>query len=338
MRHVLIPPVLAIRPPPVDGKVHDFFGQTMGTVWSVRAVLDAQLSAATLQRAIEHELDTVVAQMSHWLPTSNLEQFNRAAADSWHELPAAFFAVLKFALQVAADSDGAYDPAAGKLINLWGFGAQRRYDEAGFTVPASERINALLNAGWRQLLLDVERRRAYQPGGLLLNLSAVAKGYAVDCVSRRLIEHGIEHHLVEVGGELRGAGVKPDGLPWWVALEQPAIDTHAATPPTECVIALHDLSVATSGDYRRYYDNDGQRHSHTIDPRNGQPIRHGLASVTVIHRDCIAADALSTALNVMGMEHGMRFAQQRNIAARFIQRTSAGLVESMTPAFAMMTQ
>ncbi len=335
MRHVLLPQHLAVEQPPVGGTIHDFFGQTMGTVWAVRAVLHGQLTEAALQIGVERQLDTVVAEMSHWLPDSDLARFNQAPADSWHVLPEAFFEVLTFALSIAQDSDGAYDPTAGALVNLWGFGATGRYDEPGFIAPTPERVQATLNnAGWQQLLIDPEQHRAYQPGGLHLDLSAVAKGYAVDRVSNYLSAQGIAHHLVDVGGELRGAGMKPDAMPWWVALEQPPTTTNQPTEKlSECVIALHGLSVATSGDYRRYFDSNTSRYSHTIDPRSGEPIQHGLASVTVIHPECMAADALSTALNVMGIEQGMTFAQARSIAARFVQRTAAGFTEHLTPAF-----
>lgn len=338
MRHVLLPQHLSVGPPPV-GKIHDFFGQTMGTVWSVRAVLQGQLTEAALQRGVEQQLETVVAEMSHWLPDSHLARFNQATAGSWHELPDAFFAVLSYALSVAHDSDGTYDPTAGALVNVWGFGATHRHDEPGFMTPTPERVQAALHSGgWQKLLIEREQQRTCQPGGMQLDLSAVAKGYAVDRVSSYLSTQGIAHHLVEVGGELRGAGIKPDAMPWWVVLEQPPATTPSTEQLSRCVIALHGLSVATSGDYRRYFDANQQRFSHTIDPRNGQPIQHGLASVTVIHPDCMAADALSTALNVLGVAQGMAFAESHAIAARFVQRTEAGFTEHLTSAFVQLMQ
>jgi thiamine biosynthesis lipoprotein len=193
--------------------------------------------------------------------------------------------------------------------------------------------------------LDAEHQRALQPGGVYLDLSAIAKGFGVDQVARYLSRQGVDSYLVEVGGELRGVGIKPDALPWWVELEQPSPlqqATQATQASAQTVIALHGLSVATSGDYRRYFTvhTDGQttHYSHTIDPRSGEPIQHGLAAVTVIHRDCITADAVSTALNVLGVEHGMAFAIARSIPALFITRTINGFAEHITPEFTALLQ
>ena len=181
---------------------------------------------------------------------------------------------------------------------------------------------------------DAATRRLYQPGGVQLDLSSVAKGFAVDQLARALRMQGASHFLVEVGGELRGAGVKPDGQPWWVTLEGvPDAGEQAAT-----VVALHGLAVATSGDYRRHYLHRGARASHTLDPRTGYPIQNNVASVTVLHAECMAADALSTALSVLGLEAGMRFAEAHNLAARFLLRGPDGLEEASTSAFKAMLQ
>ncbi|ALD93712.1 Membrane-associated lipoprotein involved in thiamine biosynthesis [Cupriavidus gilardii CR3] len=169
-----------------------------------------------------------------------------------------------------------------------------------------------------------------------IDLCAIAKGYAVDAVSAWLSARGVSHHLVEIGGELRGEGVKPDGMPWWVELESPPAADDAAADAARTVVALHGLSVATSGDYRRYFDSGGRRYAHTLDPRTGYPVSHALASVTVLHRRCMMADALSTALTVLGPEAGMAFATQRGIAARMLLRTPSGFTERMSPAFAAM--
>ncbi|MET0383542.1 MAG: FAD:protein FMN transferase, partial [Burkholderiaceae bacterium] len=187
--------------------------------------------------------------------------------------------------------------------------------------------------------------------GLGLDLSAIAKGHGVDRVAILLGRLGFESHLVEVGGELRGTGIKPDGQPWWVALERPSCgglpgtaapsdesgrDPNGRLPAT--LVALHGLSAATSGDYRRWFEHDGVRYSHTIDPRDGRPVRHGLASVTVLHADCMTADALSTALTVMGPSDGPDFAERQAIAALFVVRGRDGLRERMTSAFEAMSR
>jgi len=152
----------------------------------------------------------------------------------------------------------------------------------------------------------------------------VAKGYSVDRLSYYLKTQGFAHHLVEVGGELRGAGVKPDGQPWWVMLEQVTDAAPGATAPAELMLALHGLAVATSGDYRRYFELDGKRYSHTIDPRSGMPIANDLASVTVVHAQCMAADAWSTALTVLGWRDGLHLAELQGLAARLVVRQPDG--------------
>ncbi|MEO6367877.1 MAG: FAD:protein FMN transferase, partial [Steroidobacteraceae bacterium] len=162
------------------------------------------------------------------------------------------------------------------------------------------------------------------PGGLELDCSAIAKGLAVDLVSQQLLRYGFSSHLVEIGGELRGTGVKPDAQPWWVALEPPA----AGAQMDETVIALCDHAVATSGDYRRTFEQAGQRFAHTIDPRTGRPVDNDLAAVTVISKECWQADAISTALMVMGADDGCAYADRHGIAARFARRTEAGYRET----------
>ena len=338
MRRVLVPLSLSPQQPALGSAVHDAAGRTMGTSWSARAVLAPgaqQANAATIAHSLQRQLDIVVAQMSHWEPESDLMRFNSAAAGSWRHLPSAFYKVLSYALEVAESSGGAYDPCAGALVNCWGFGARGRYDEAGFRTPEADTIAAILARQDRQrVLLDAPARKVLQPGGVEIDLSSVAKGYAVDQLAHSLELQGVHHYLVEVGGELRGAGVKPDGEPWWVSLEG-VPDTDDDSPT---VVALHGLAVATSGDYRRHYQHLGERASHTLDPRTGYPIQNKIASVTVLHADCMAADALSTALTALGPEAGMRFAEQHQLAARFLLRGANGLQETSTTAFKAMLQ
>jgi thiamine biosynthesis lipoprotein len=321
MRRVILPHQIADDPAPAGGVIRDFAGRSMGTSWSVRLVAAPALDAAPLHHGLQHQLDQVVAEMSHWEDDSHLGRYNAAAAGSWHTLPPAFYDVLSFALDVARASGGACDPCAGSLVNLWGFGPHGRFDQPDFIAPTSEQIDAVraqLAAARAQFALEpAPARRAFQPGGIALDLSAVAKGYGVDRLAYYLKSLGILHFVVEVGGELRGAGVKPDGQPWWVALEQ------VEQGGDELVLALHGLAVATSGDYRRYFERDGRRYAHTIDPRSGMPIANDLASVTVIHPQCMAADAWSTALTVLGPVDGLALAERQGLAARFVARTSA---------------
>ncbi|MBX3619804.1 MAG: FAD:protein FMN transferase [Rhizobacter sp.] len=336
---VLVPHSIASRGPAIGGQVHAFSGRSMGTTWSVRLVGPARLAREAVARAIQHELDEVVAQMSPWADHTDISRFNRAPAGQWQVLPSAFFDVLQHALAVARDSGGAFDPTAGALVNAWGFGPSGRHDQAGFAPPDGAAIDTLrASSGWHRLQVDAAARRVRQPGGLVLDLSAIAKGHAVDRVSQMLAaQFGFDDSLVEVGGELRGSGLKPDGQPWWVALEMPpAPPAHdGGLPHTR--VALHALSVATSGDHRRFFRHDGTRYPHTLDPRDGRPLDNGVALVTVLHPSCMAADALSTALGVLGAERGMAWASARQVAALFVLRHADGsLDERMSPAFAAL--
>ena len=322
---VLVPAAIASTPPTLGARVHEFAGDTMGTTWRVRLVGASTLRREPVGQAIQAALDAVVAQMSTWDAASDLARFNRAAPGTWTPLPEHFHAVLACAREVAERSDSAFDPTVGALVDAWGFGPVARRG-----MPAAAPLaDAHRRAGWRRLAIDPVRRALLQPGGLALDLSAIAKGFGVDLVARRLDALGFTDHLVEVGGELRGSGVKPDGQPWWVLLEQPA-DGDAGQ---QTLLALHGLSVATSGDYRRWFEHEGTRYSHTIDPRDGRPIRHGLASVTVIHADCMRADAWSTALGVLGPDAGLALANRLGLAARLLVRAGDGFAERRSAAF-----
>ena len=316
--------------------VADFGGTTMGTTWSARVVLaPSGAGRSALQAGLQAQLDRVVAEMSHWEPGSDLGRFNRAGACTWHTLPDGFFEVLQYALAVARDSGGACDPCAGALVNLWGFGPAGRHDQAGFAPPSARDVAAVCAAmAGRVVELDIPRKRAFQPGGVQLDLSAVAKGYAVDRLANYLEGQGCRHYLVEAGGELRGAGFKPDGQPWWVALEEP----QAGAAAGEIAVALHGLAVATSGDYRKYFMQDATHRPHTIDPRTGMPIANALASVTVVHERAMAADAWSTALTVLGPQQGLALAERKQLAARFLLREAGGLREILSSRFRKMLE
>lgn len=333
---VLIPVDMA--PPaalPPAARAHHFSGRTMGTTWSVRALAPQGLAAADIEAAITAQLQRVIDEMSTWERDTVISRFNRAPAGSWHALPQAFCQVLEAALTMAVDSAGAFDPTVGPLVDLWGFGpGSVTAQGAGLRVPDAQRLQDMrARCGWSRLVLDRDARKLQQPGGLTLDFSGIAKGHAVDLVAQALREVGCVSWLAEIGGELSGWGVKQDGQPWWVALERPPGDQSAPL-----LLALHGWSVATSGDYRRYFDHAGRRYAHTIDPRSGEPVRHALASVTVLHPQCMVADALATVLTVMGLEEGMAFARARNIAALFITRQPQGHQESMTPALAAMLE
>jgi len=326
-----LPPLSALAAGP-DGRVHRLSGATMGTRWAVSFAGPARLDPTRVRREVEVILDGVIAEMSQWVDHSVLSIFNRAPAGTWLALPEGFFTVLRQALRLAQETGGAYDPAIGPLVDLWGFGPNGAPAEPPDEALAAWREGA---GGWRRLALDEVGRRAFQPGGLRLDLSSVAKGFAVDLLSERLAASGLPGHLVEIGGELKGQGCKPDGRPWWVALEEPGAPADRQEAG-DTIVALHGLAVATSGDYRRFLRKGGDRLSHTLDPRTGRPVDHGLASVCVLHECCMLADALATALTVMGLEEGYAWAAERGLAARFIRRMPRGFAETMTPAFAAL--
>jgi thiamine biosynthesis lipoprotein len=330
-RAVLIPLDLDPAVPPPGSRAHVFEGASMGTTWSARV---AAPRIDDLRPALQAELDAIVAQMSHWDDASLLSRYNRAPAGTWLDLPAQFFDVMDYALWASGASGGAYDPAAGALVDLWGFGPVRRYDHAGFYAPGFEAIaRAQAQRAGARVQLDRERRRLQQPGGVRLDLSSIAKGYAVDRLALCLERRGLHHYLVEVGGELRGAGVKPDGQPWWVEVE--GVPDSAAP---QAVVALHGLSIATSGDYRQYFTQNQRRVPHTLDPRTGRPIANDIASVTVLAPTCMAADALSTVLTVLGPVAGLAFAERHILAARILVRRAGTLEEIHSPAWKALLQ
>lgn len=330
MNRVLVPlEINSVPPAEIGAVVHTLRGETMGTTWTVKFSGDAMLPRTELWEGIQGELDRVVAQMSTWLPESDLSKFNRARAGYWRSIPVEFAKVLDYALFVATNTGGAYDPTVGPLVNLWGFGPEHSTSR----VPRPAEIDtAKFRCGWDKISLDVVGCRARQTGDVYLDFSSIAKGFGVDLVAIYLQQQGLSSYLVEVGGELRGFGIKPDGQPWWVALESP----HPADGETDTIVALHGLSVATSGNYRRYFNRNGVRYSHTIDPRTGYPVAHALASITVLHPECMVADALSTALTVLGPDEGMAYALENNLAVLFIEQRETGFAETMTPALAAM--
>lgn len=331
MPRVLIPAMTTPPARPVGGTVRAFGGATMGTTWSVKAVLPATTDLLALEAMVQRALDTVVAEMSPWEPLSDLSRYNRAAPGTWTQLPAAMAAVLRRAIEVAERSHGAFDPTLGALTDLWGFGPR---PFSGGPPLAGDIIPLRDASGWTRLTLDGDA--LLQPGGVRLDLNGIAKGFGVDQAAAALDRAGVKSYLVEVGGELRGVGAKPDGQPWWVELERPPPKGLAANDAEKTVVALHDLAVATSGDYRRFFDHDGRRYAHTLDPATGAPTTHATVSVTVLAKDCMSADAWATALTVMSPDAALAFAAGHDLAALIVSGRSDGLEERLSPALRAM--
>ena len=238
-------------------------GPTMGTTWSVKFSGTPKEGVDDLKADIEAALEQVNAEMSTYRPESDLSRFNAADAGTLMALPADTVKVLSAAFAISSMTDGAYDVTVGPLVNLWGFGP----DPDRFEPPSEDEITAAMaRVGWQQLLLN--DNELLQPGDVYVDLSSIAKGFAVDKVAELLESQGLKNYLVEVGGELRGSGKKPYGQPWRVAVERPI----AGVREVEKVVALTDMAVATSGDYRNFFESDGQLYSHTLDPRTGYPV------------------------------------------------------------------
>lgn len=315
------------RPPGDD--VRRLGGETMGTTWSVCAVAPAAIDDATLTAAVRSELDAVVSVFSPWDRSSEISRFNAAPTGIW-ALSQSFWTVLEASMNLADDTDGAVDPTLGALVDLWGFGPPG--PRTGPAIPTDEEIaQALTVSGWQRLRLNRDARGAMQPGGMKLDFSGIAKGHAVDRVCEALTRLGATSHLVEIGGEMRGTGVKPDGQPWWIGLEEPP-----GAPSSRTVAALVDIAVATSGDWRRAFEHEGRVYPHTLDGRTGRPIDNGVTSVTVFHASAMIADAWATALTVMGPDEGPGLAQAYGLAVQMVVRTPDGVVEHLTPAFVAM--
>jgi thiamine biosynthesis lipoprotein len=332
---VLIPTHGRKPVPPPGTVIWDLTGESMGTRWSVRLVPPPALDRAAVQSAVEAELARIVGLFSHWDPRSELSRLNAAPPGFW-AVSEPFWTLLNQAMDLADETNGAVDPALGTLVDLWGFGPPGPRPLNGFgtgcTLPLEDEIAAARAlSGWGIVRFNREARAVQQLGGVRLDLSAIARGHAVDRISERLTAMGATHHLVEIGGERRGAGVKPDGMPWWVELQQAPGAAGLRT-----VAALFDLACATSGDSIHRFEAYGQTYSHTLDGRTGRPVENGIASVTVLAETAVYADAMATALTVMGAEEGPAYAAAMNIAAALVVRTADGLTETVTPAFAAM--
>ena len=309
--------------------IHKFGGPTMGTQWQVQVVgVPSGTSVEQLQADIAALLEMINRQMSTYIADSDLSRFNQAEAGVWQRIPPDFATVLSASLRLAEISDGAFDPTVGPLVNLWGFGPEGRRQRA----PDAEAIEeARRRIGWQRLETREDGREIQQPGGLYLDFSAIAKGYAVDRLGEYLDARGVAAWLVDIGGDMRARGVKPDGSAWRIAVERPS----AGPRQINSVVEPGDKALATSGDYRNYFRDAGRQFSHTIDPRTAAPVTHQLASVTVMHDHCMEADGYATLLTVLGPEEGLAFATEHDLAVFFIVREpeGEGFREIMTDAF-----
>ncbi|NCT99086.1 MAG: FAD:protein FMN transferase [Comamonadaceae bacterium] len=302
------------------GRHSTLHGPTMGTRWSATVDTDSRLDLAALRGDLAAAVAQVDEQMSPWKPDSDLMRLNRAPVGTWVDLPAETLEVLDSALDVQGLSAGAFDPCVGDLVDAWGFGAVRDAPDAA-AIRAARQPRPPTGHGGLELERSAGRARKRAP--LQLDLCGIAKGYAVDRMVAVLQRHGVRHALAALDGELRAVGRQASGAPWAVALERPEAGLRAV----HGVIELDDLAVATSGDYRRFLRVGDARLAHTMDPRRRAPVNNAVASVTVLARTCMHADAWATALLVAGPDEGLAMAQRMGLDALFLLRRAEGLVE-----------
>ncbi|MGZ9897601.1 FAD:protein FMN transferase [Shewanella gaetbuli] len=301
-------------------------GKTMGTTYHITVVNSPTLPQANLlQTEIDMALEIVNNQMSTYRANSELSQFNQLQIRQGTEVSADTIYVVKEGMRLFDMTGGALDITLGPLVNLWGFGPDKRptkipSDADILVAKAKTGINELTIEGNRLIKHNAE---------LYVDLSSIAKGFGVDKVAALLDKYDVEGYLVEIGGEISTKGLKHDGTPWRVAVEKPTEDGQQV----QQVIELDTMALATSGDYRIYYEENGERFSHLIDPRSGYPIKHNLASATVLHKSSMTADGLATAMMVLGTQASLELANKHNLAVMLIEKQQQGYQVFYSDAF-----
>ncbi len=300
----------------------------MGTSFSIKiSSFPDNIPQKQLKSQIDSVLNEINQKMSTYLDNSEVSQFNHSQSIEWQHSSEDLIRVLLEAKKVSDLTQGAFDVTVGPLVNLWGFGPDPRV----FKSPEKNKIDQRLNqVGYKKLLIDKKLLKIKKIiPDLYLDLSALAKGYAVDKVAELLEEHGFLNYLVEIGGELRLKGKNISDNPWQIGIEKPVVNGRLI----QKVLPVTNISMATSGDYRNYFEDNGVRYSHTIDPRTGKPITHKLASVTIFTNTTMEADAIATAIMVLGPQEGFDFAEKYKIAAYFLIKTDDDFKEQSTSAF-----
>src|SRR5690554_4496938 len=309
--------------------VVEIYGSTMGSTYSIKWVADADsLPAEEVKQQVEEMLEEFEEAASTWRPHSLLSRFNAAPAGTCEQMPQSILDLVTLAEELHEQSGGGFDITLGPLMRLWGF-----HGDGEPRIPDATAIDeAMKRTG--QEHLHVRGRQLCKDRALEVDISGIAAGYMVDRVAERLIAMGIESYMVELTGELRADGLKPGGLPWRIAVEEPRDESRVA----QLVLPLRGYSVSTSGDYRNFFEQDGMRYSHTFDPVSGSPVLQDLAAVTVLHPSAAWADGLSTVLLVKGSEQGWEYAKQHDLAALFVIRDGDGFVSRSTPRFKALQQ
>ena len=308
----------------------------MGTTYNITLPeLPEALTAELLQAEIDARLEAVNAEMSTYIPDSVISTFNESDSTQWYPVSADFASLVSLALDISEASSGSYDVTVGPLVELWGFGASRPGEGGGDRVPTDLEIaQAKERTGYDKLFARAEPPAIRKvQGNLRIDLSSIAKGYGVDQIATLLDDKGLTDYLVEIGGELRVQGQSPRGDAWKIAVEKP----DAGLQSVQRIISVGDTAMATSGDYRNFFEKEGKRFSHTIDPESGRPVAHSLASVTVLSQDTATADGWATALMALGDKQGPAVAENQELAAFFIIRTDSGFAFRETSVFTELT-
>jgi thiamine biosynthesis lipoprotein len=297
-------------------------GETMGSAWTVRIAGPLPAPVSELQAGAQAQFEAVDQALSTWRTDSALSRFNADDSGEWQDVDPELAAVMSYGLGLAQQSDGAYDLTVGPLVNLWGFGP----DPAHLVAPDAAAIEAArAHVGWRRVEVDLARHRARKAPGVRVDLSSLGKGRGVDRVAEYLDARGVTNYLIDLSGKLRARGVNASRRPWRVAVEQPAADDPGGAPRTvPATVSLREASIATSGDYRRYFETGGRHYSHIIDPRTGWPVTHATLSATALARTCLEADALATVFMVMAPEAALRLADAHGTPALWISRAGDG--------------
>ncbi|TGG95909.1 FAD:protein FMN transferase [Natronospirillum operosum] len=302
-----------------------FTGGTMGTNYTVQ-VYAPESEKLALEVGIQRALRRVVNSTSVYEPRSDVSRFNAAEPDEWVEVSDEVARIVAAGLEVAEITAGAFEPTILPLVNIWGFGPQGRAEE----IPSEEELEAAMAMiGWQAVEVRTDPPALRKSAPREIDLGGIAKGYGADAVAEYLLAQGHTQFLVELGGDMVVQGGKPDGSPWRIAIERPDETQRGIYR----VLELEDAAIVTSGDYRNYFEVDGQRYSHTINPQTGFPVDHRLASVSVIAENSMLADAWSTALMVLGPEQAAEVAEREGVSALLIERTDDGFVETATGEF-----
>ncbi len=296
-------------------------GSTMGTTYriSIYSVFDGETQAEQLKASVDSALTELNRQMSTYDPQSEISRFNGYHKTEPFPVSEDFANVVRLALMIYKDSGGAFDITVGPLVDLWGFGSKGRR----FEKPSPESILRVLQyTGSRHLKVTRENQLIKAEPQLQIDLSAIAKGFGVDVVAGILRKKGFSNFLVEIGGEVFAAGTNKDNKPWRIGIDRPEMGKMPGEDFAE-ILQISDKAMATSGDYRNYFEVDGKYYSHSIIPRTGYPVKHKLASVTIIAPNCMLADGLATAIMVLGVEKGLHLAETKtDVEALLIERLS----------------